>query len=96
MGLTNPSLFRGSETYRPCGLWVGIFVVWTSGPGALGLVIRRLSNRCRDGSIILLHDGRANPKVLVDIVDTSFRFYVTEVLLLCGLMNPYPCLEGED
>jgi len=69
MGLTNPHLFGALKR-------IGLrFVGWDlrgldQRSGASALVIRRLVNRCRDGSIILLHDGRANPQVLVDIVHT--------------------------
>jgi peptidoglycan-N-acetylglucosamine deacetylase len=68
MGLTNPHLF---VVLRRAGLRL---VGWdvrgldqravTAGP-----VVRRLLNGCRDGSIILLHDGGSKPRVLADIVN---------------------------
>jgi peptidoglycan/xylan/chitin deacetylase (PgdA/CDA1 family) len=67
MGLTNPHLFGALKR-------IGLrFVGWDlrgldQRSGASAPVIRRIANRCRDGSIILLHDGGANPQVLVDIV----------------------------
>jgi peptidoglycan/xylan/chitin deacetylase (PgdA/CDA1 family) len=67
MGLTNPHLFGALKR-------IGLRLVgWDlrgldQRAGAAEPVIRRLLNRCRDGSIILLHDGRANPQVLLDIV----------------------------
>ncbi|MHB8066415.1 MAG: polysaccharide deacetylase family protein [Desulfobaccales bacterium] len=69
MGLTNPHL---SGALKRLGLRL---VGWDlrgldQRAGAAAPVIRRLSNRSRDGSIILLHDGGANPQVLVDIVQS--------------------------
>jgi peptidoglycan/xylan/chitin deacetylase (PgdA/CDA1 family) len=67
MGLTNPHLFGALKR-------IGLRLVgWDlrgldQRAGAPAPVIRRVSNRCRDGSIILLHDGGADPQVLVDIV----------------------------
>lgn len=67
MGLTNPHLFGALKR-------IGLRLVGWDLRGldqradASEPVIRRLSNRCRDGSIILLHDGRGNPQVLADIV----------------------------
>jgi peptidoglycan-N-acetylglucosamine deacetylase len=67
MGLTNPHLFGALKR-------IGLQLVGWKVRGldqrasASAPVIRRLSNRCKDGSIILLHDGGANPSVLVDIV----------------------------
>ena len=69
MGLTNPHLFGALKR-------IGLrFVGWDlrgldHRAGAAAPVIRRLAHRCRDGSIVLLHDGGANPQVLVDIVHT--------------------------
>ena len=69
MGLTNPHLFGALKR-------IGLRLVgWDlrgldQRAGASEPVIRRLSKRCRDGSIILLHDGRSNPQVLSDIVDS--------------------------
>ena len=67
MGLTNPHLFGA---LKRIGLRLrGVGSSW-SGPAVwcIGTCYSPLSNRCRDGSIILLHDGGANPQVLVDIV----------------------------
>jgi peptidoglycan/xylan/chitin deacetylase (PgdA/CDA1 family) len=67
MGLTNPHLFGALKR-------IGLrFVGWDirgldQRAGASAPVIRRISTRCRDGSIILLHDGGANAPVLMDIV----------------------------
>lgn len=66
MGLTNPHL---PGALRAAGVR---FIGWDVGGGDRGAppeaLARRLLARLRDGSVILLHDGRADPAALVAAV----------------------------
>ncbi len=67
MGRTNPHLLGA---LKRLGLR---FVGWDrrgldQRAEAAAPVVNRLSKRCRDGSIILLHDGRGKPQFIADIV----------------------------